>query len=146
MSDDLAVGIAKKISVPVGALSADAIGEYLRGRAFPESGDGEFGCYTTFVVREDAVEMPPKQRLALLSMIWDQDPDDDLILEAAESRGYVFSEDDWRIEMIWFWDGDGMLAFRVWVPQGLICAVANTDCKKPYGWTWLSVPKTPLRA
>lgn len=138
LSDDARVGVTT-IRVPVGAVSADGIGEYLRGRAFPKHGEGEIGCYSTFTVRTDATNMPYEERLALLVEVWDE-PEDELIHEASESEGYRFTEDGWLIEVIWLWDGDGLLAFRVWGPRGLICTVANSDCKKSHGWTWVAAP------
>lgn len=133
----------------------NVIGELLRLLTFPEHDGGELvGCYTTFAVRPDATPLDPaaRARLVALSLRGPAEIDQLADLEItsddaaqveednANAEGYVFAEGDLRIELAWFWDGDGWLVYRVFSPAGFVCGVVNDDAKKPHNWRAFHLP------
>lgn len=120
---------------------ADTVGEFLREVTFPGEG---IGCYGNFDVGpDDAVEWSDLRR----RKFWcDGYPaplhreDEEMCEDWAEmGKGYTFSFDGTlRVDVCWFWDGDGTLSFRVFdrhkTADGPIRWIENTDCKKDYGW------------
>lgn len=117
----------------------DALGEILRAWAFPEK--GHYGCYSTFEYRDGFVETGVTARE--FEFIWgrpfrpdDTDPNSWGYCDVEEIQNARWFKHSNGIEMGWFWDGDGTLAF--YVPEledeyhnGV---VRNSDCKKDYDW------------
>jgi hypothetical protein len=103
------------------------VGELLRAQTFTEHdpSNGPFGCYTTFVVRDDATPWAPEQLEAFYAAYTDESPD---------ASGYTFRLDDLIVDCCWFWDGDGVLCYAVWRGSELVRAIENWDCKKNYVW------------
>ncbi len=108
----------------------DAVGEFLRSSFFDEkkieynekemeyglNSYREVGCYSTFEWRPD---VEPLEELPI-------DPDDPDIFEDMKwTRGQKDG-----IECRYYWDGDGVLAFKL--PDGKW--LVNTDCKKDHDW------------
>jgi hypothetical protein len=98
----------------------DAIGECLRNIFFVEEydyigvGSGfcnfkyrQLGCYRTFEVKQEVQELPKR------------------------GAWFCYLHPN-GIEMRYFWDGDGYLAFIF--PDGRV--LINSDCKCTYGWEW----------
>ncbi len=116
---------------------ANAIGELLRERAFPGEG---FGCYRNFEVAEDAIQWSPAERQEFFEQVGEISPDDEddefnereFIIKA--SSGYSFALGNLQIEMAWYWDGDGVLFYRIWRDGKLLRTIVNSDCKKSYRW------------
>jgi hypothetical protein len=108
------------------------LGEYLRALTFPEHDEktGEFGCYTTFKVRDDAEIVEPGPEVVWLVS---GDESDQLV------HAYTFADGDMRVDVAWEWDGDGTLLFRVFENDGAspMVTVINQDCKKNYRWEFI---------
>jgi hypothetical protein len=95
----------------------DTLGECLRNMFFAEEwswygpwSSGKYrklGCYSTFEVAPGVEELPQRGAWSCFR----------------HSNG---------IEMRYFWDGDGSLAFIL--PDGRV--LINTDCKKTYDWRY----------
>jgi hypothetical protein len=113
----------------------NAVGELLRDVTF--TGDG-YGCYSTFEVRSDAREWHELER----TDYWRarHAGEDDYIEElaseeAALGSGYTYTFANHRIDVCWYWDGDGHLEFLVYDPDGdPMRRLYNTDCKNAYHW------------
>lgn len=107
-------------------MPVDTCGEVLR--AFTFVGEG-FGCYRNFDVRPDAAHIDEDKQAAFWRLLGYEDPD-----ECADmGDAYSFRALGLEIEVYWYWDGDGTLAYLIGDSQPLRCVV-NTDCKKDYGW------------
>jgi hypothetical protein len=124
---------------------ADALGEILRAWAFP--GD-EYGCYSTFDVRPEFVEVSPSEREFRMIMGRGSYPDSS-DYGAIDGDSSILKSIQWYrhpngIEMGWYWDGDGVLAFYVpeIVDDAFNGVISNGDCKKDYGWEfhWRNEP------
>jgi hypothetical protein len=126
------------------------VGELLRGAAFVE----EFGCYSCFEVRDDAVKWSDDA----LRDFWREiiskkgnaagfSPEEleEEALEYAElGAGYTFTFDRYTIEMAWYWDGDGSLLFHIYdLDDQPIRSLSNGDCKKDYVWIDLKFEPDP---
>lgn len=115
--------------------NANAVGELLREQTFVGEG---LGCYYNSDVRSDAVEWSAEQREDYWTQIdWierDDDPWNDYDMVVSSSHGYSFSFEGLTVEACWYWDGDGVLTFRVWEGERLLRSLQNTDCKKTYRW------------
>jgi hypothetical protein len=113
-----------------------AVGEILRDLTFVGEG---YGCYSTFEVREDAREWTREQRRDYWvafgydekgEEVWDWTAD-----EAADlGQGYTYELDGYRIDVCWYWDGDGTLTFVVWRGGEILRSLYNGDCKKSNRW------------
>lgn len=115
---------------------ANAVGELLREQTF--TGEG-LGCYYNFEVRNDARAWDESERQQFFCEIGYIDPSDDDQWNdwkevVAGSQGYSFDFAPYQIEVAWYWDGDGVLCFRVWRDGELLRSLINYDCKKPYRW------------
>lgn len=126
-------------------MDANVLGEFLREITFVGEG---YGCYSTFDVRADATELPQEyckdffRQHAGDRAYFDED------YEGIVFIGHRFALDDVVIEVIWYWDGDGCLVFRLFpidwmdwhdpVAQATdrhpARVVMNNDCKKSYNW------------
>lgn len=129
---------------------ANAVGEILRALTFPKHNtDAEaldayaFGCYSTFEYREDAVRLEGEERLELIGLDfgpWDFEDDGDRREYESElahiernATTIRFFEGGVQIDCYWYWDGDGILLYRV--RRGASeRIVSNGDCKKNYRW------------
>jgi hypothetical protein len=78
---------------------------------------GLYGCYSTFELNDDVEEMPPEP----VGGEWN------------DGLSWTRARLD-AIEMRWYWDGDGVLEFRL--PDG--SWLSNTDCKKDYIWEYMT--------
>lgn len=114
----------------------NALGEILREWAFIGNG---YGCYENFDVREEFIKQPITEREFKFLMsrpsevdhentwgFWDED---------------VFTRGEWYkhpngIEMGWFWDGDGTLAFFIpeMADEIYTGILINGDCKHDNEW------------
>lgn len=123
-----------------------AVGEILRELTFV--GDG-YGCYSDFTVRKGAREWSRDERANYwIAYGYDEDPEDEWswTADAASDmgQGYTYELDGYRIDVCWYWDGDGTLTFVVWRGDEVLRCLTNTDCKKPNHWTdgeHMAVPK-----
>lgn len=112
----------------------NAIGELLRDITFPEEG---YGCYTTFVVRADARQWSPRERLKYWkkTLLGCEDLHELAKDFTGLGSGYSYEIDHHRIDVCWYWDGDGTLTFLVYDPEGNpMRLLRNDDCKKSYRW------------
>ena len=116
----------------------DALGEILRAWAFPGN---EYGCYSTFEVREDL--MPVRAGRREFEFLWGRPFDDEkndingwCSIDAEEIERVRWFKHPSGIEMGWHWDGDGTLAFFIpeLIDEYHNGCVVNSDCKKDYGW------------
>jgi hypothetical protein len=135
--------LQEKLAAPSSAQEAlirygdpNALGELLREAGF--IGEG-LGCYYNFDVRADAKEWDSAERQNFYTQIGWIDPTDpdewnDWEEVVNKSHGYSFSFENVKVEMAWYWDGDGVLAYRVWRDKELLRSIINSDCKKPYRW------------
>jgi len=96
------------------------LGESLRN-AFFNQNENNFGCYSTFELREDVEELPEE------------------IVELSFYNTYTvpvrcFSKlvDNKKVIMKYWWDGDGTLEFHFEDGSYLY----NGDCKKDYVWEY----------
>jgi hypothetical protein len=109
----------------------NGLGELVRSLVF--TGDG-YGCYTTF-------DFHPQAR------VWDEGECERFWLELGwcddeEARFYAncgsgctLSLEGLRIDACYYWDGDGVLCFRLFGEDGrLLREIVNSDCKKSYEW------------
>lgn len=98
----------------------DELGEALRNEFFNQD-DGNYGCYSTFELRDGIEELP--------SEIVDNDWGD------YEIKCSVFSKtiNDKKVIMKYWWDGDGTLEFHFEDGSYLY----NGDCKKDYVWEYV---------
>lgn len=101
-------------------------GEILRDLFFDQV-DGECGCYSTFNLRDGVKELSDTA-----VHISDDYCDEGLVWHRAELEVSGI-----RIEMAYFWDGDGTLKFTF--PDG--SSLEHWDCKNDYKWTYHETPK-----
>lgn len=131
--------------------SPNAAGEMLRHWFFPPKPEGEWhgetiwtrGCYSSFDHIE-ATPLPDPDARAMWSAYWrphlaDYQWESDEIRERVDEslgdgQAWVTYCNGVRVEVGWWWDGDGTLIFRF--PNGVI--LANSDCKKDYEWEWIN--------
>ena len=123
---------AAVIQVPVPVVGSDpnVLGETLRDLTFV----GGYGCYESFDVRADAVELPHEEAE---QFFWPGNGEDDNWwgdVATDQHFGYRYEHQGLTIECFWYWDGDGDLAFRVSKDGRVLRAIENTDCKKGYRW------------
>lgn len=115
------------------------VGELLREATFVGEG---YGCYSDFTVRAGAVQWNRQRRVDYWrSTGYDETGDSDITPwdQAAEcadmGEGYTYTLDGLRIDVCWFWDGDGVLEFTVYNSHArAIRKVVNGDCKKDHYW------------
>lgn len=119
-------------------IDANALGEFLRAATFVGEG---IGCYNSFDLVPEALEFQFKTRRAFWYSTRRNDGPPygerlDFAREAAElGRGCTYEIDGYRIDMCYYWDGDGILAFKVYNPDNACIAnIINGDCKKPSCW------------
>lgn len=120
------------------------IGEFLRDRYFDQdiSDDAKYyryGCYSTFEIRDLS-----EQNIAVVQMSGTEAQD--LMRMHKEDRyylkayGYRFYENVLvRVDMGWYWDGDGVLRFEIVHCDSVVRILENPDCKKDYRWKELSL-------
>lgn len=111
------------------------VGELLRDFTFVGEG---FGCYATFDVREGAAEWDHVQKVHWWRW-FGYDNDDqghgDTTSEIADrGQGYGYELDGYKVDVCWFWDGDGVLTFCVGKDGAILRRLYNGDCKKDYNW------------
>lgn len=99
---------------------ANALGEAFRNEFFNQD-KGEFGCYSTFELRQ-GVFGERKQKETF-------DEDDEWRIEVEWTIAHKYIDNKF-VTMRYYWDGDGYLSFDL--PNGL--TLANSDCKKNHGW------------
>lgn len=92
----------------------DALGEYLRNQFFDQSQG--LGCYSSFEMREDVIDLDPSPVENFEEMMWQN--------YEKEVVGIG------KVKMRFFWDGDGTLEFVL--PSGEV--LSNSDCKKNFNW------------
>jgi len=101
------------------------LGECLRDLFFDQDG-GHTGCYSTFTLRKNIIELPSEKE----EFYPYKEPDevDTIVWHRAKlvDAGMV-------ILMRYYWDGDGTLEFDVRTPEEHF-VLENTDCKKVYMW------------
>ncbi len=137
----------------------DAVGEYLRSEFFDEKihhagTDREYretGCYTTHDWQEDVEPLAAIQQEDFTCPGCDKaslvgyaggEPSHDYTCACTSKSSWTRGKkrfqhptdaglsDPTEIECRWWWDGDGVLAFRF--PDGSF--LVNNDCKKDHGW------------
>ncbi len=133
---------------PIDIETADpnVVGELLREITFVTPRDDDFGCYTTFEVRDDASRISDSEREDFWrkkigdspGIGWGWDSGEEALEHEIHERlqmgeGWWFVYQDLKIECHWYWDGDGVLYFKLTDPNTSIQFV-NSDCKKNYGW------------
>lgn len=114
--------------------STDSVGELLRGLTFVGGG---YGCYENFDVRPDAVEWDSaKRRRFWLNLGYSEaDHSYDQAAECADmGSGYTWRLGNIQVDVCWYWDGDGTLAFILSDGPQPFRILVNNDCKKDYRW------------
>lgn len=129
--------------------SNKGLGELLRAVTFVGKG---CGCYENFDLRPDATKWSKEQLNIFISehlrtkyarneQDQDKDRDEGKFIPdhiaddwRAGAEGYTFNEDGLTIDVIWYWDGDGTLAFRVKQDGKVKHILVHHDCKNDYGW------------
>ena len=109
------------------------VGEHLRHLFFDQNRIGPnytLGCYSTFKLRQNVVELP-KQPVPE----WDINFGDGTKLKCDETceNSFTCAELETlggKIKMLYYWDHDGFLSFIL--PDGSY--LYNSDCKKDYRW------------
>jgi hypothetical protein len=109
------------------------VGEHLRHLFFDQNRIGPdytLGCYSTFKLRENVVELP-KQPVPE----WDINFGDGAKLKCDETceNSFACAELETlggKIKMLYHWSHDGFLSFVL--PDG--SCLYNSDCKKDYCW------------
>lgn len=116
------------------------VGEHLRHLFFDQNRVGPnytLGCYSTFKLRENVVELP-KQPVPE----WDCENEPNAFLKCDETCENFFTcaeifnckkfqiSNNRSIKMLYYWDHDGFLSFVL--PDGSY--LYNSDCKKDYCW------------
>lgn len=105
----------------------NALGEMLRDITFVGEG---YGCYSDFDLLPEAVKLSKADREIFWRASKYEDPEE----VAGMGEGCIYSIGDYRIEMVYYWDGDGVLAFRVYKGLQILAHIENDDCKKNYRW------------
>lgn len=106
-----------KVLVDLAKASPDTVGEYFREACFTDKG---LGCYSNFDVKDNWKPVPITRDVEELLQLY---PEEGLTVCA-------YKDDVTGTIAAWYWDGDGVLAFKL--PNGRV--VINTDCKKDYYW------------
>lgn len=122
-----------KLSTLLNRLGNNGVGEVLRAITFVGNG---YGCYENFYVRSDATPWSDEHMEAFIRKVFPNHIDDLDCLEGA-ARGYTFQEGSLRIDVFWYWDGDGTLYFRVEDDGATVQELINTDCKHDDKWAEL---------
>ena len=99
-------------------MNPNEFGEAIRDYAFkPDRFGGNYGCYSTFDLRDDFIRKPcPPEVVKLLCGV-------------DENNCFYYVNE--HVSIAWFWDGDGSL----YVQEGSKKAI-NHDCKKNDEWRW----------
>lgn len=111
------------------------VGEHLRHLFFDQNRTGpnySLGCYSTFKLRENVVELP-KQPVPEWGFLQENPDKPTLIVDESCEYKFTCAELETlggKIKMLYYWDGDGMLSFIL--PDGSY--LYNGDCKKDYCW------------
>lgn len=116
------------------------LGETLRALTFPGEG---YGCYRNFDVREGATGWAEDAQRAFWTWLDHCDPG--YVDECVQlGEGYDYLLGGLLVNVAWYWDGDGTLAFGAW-SGGARRVVINTDCKKSRHWQELdpALPSPP---
>lgn len=122
--------------------TSKGLGELLRTVTF--RGEG-CGCYENFDVRSDAAKWSEDQLNAFIvtHLRDDEHPNNeegrfisswDLDYIRPRMEGYTFTEDGLTIDVFWYWDGDGTLAFQVRQDGKVKHILVHHDCKNDYEW------------
>lgn len=116
-------------------------GELLRAITFTSPG---LGCYQNYEVREDAIDWPSEaidNRFSEFISLEDSNVGSGKFIpswDADEIRklfhAHTFLEDGLIVDVFWYWDHDGTLAFRVYQDGGLKYFLVNHDCKCDSEW------------
>ena len=137
-----------KLSALLNKLGDNSVGEVLRAITFIGNG---YGCYENFEVRPDATPWSAERLEAFIKKVFPYHLDDLDFLKGAAS-GYTFQEGSLRVDVFWYWDGDGTLYFRVEEDGATFRELINTDCKHDNEWAELednlssepSAERTPM--
>jgi len=120
----------------VNEINANTLGELLRENFWDQS-DDTLGCYSSFNYREGVIESTIKTYAINFFGPDDLEDWDDYAEEASHldmHQAYRLIGDGIAIDCYWYWDGDGVLAFRIMQRGRVIRTIINTDCKKTYEW------------
>lgn len=131
---------ALTIYAPIPVIDSDpnVLGEHLREVTFVGEG---YGCYETFDVRPDAEDLGHEEAMKFITGDTDPYGDGDWPLDVERYEGRRFRYQGLTVECFWYWDGDGVLAFRITHPQlGVLRVIENDDCKKSYCWDDVDLP------
>jgi hypothetical protein len=131
-------------------IDANAVGEFLRAITFVNDGsEFSYGCYSSFdtipeatqLSREDRVTFWLSQPPAPKWLYMNPEPieKEDAEEQADQGEGCVYNINNYRIEMCYYWYGDGTLSFRVYKGMETIAHIQNTDCKKAHEWEDLTL-------
>lgn len=106
------------LPVEIGITNPNIVGEYFRDWFFDQRKG--IGCYQTFELnkRNDIKELPAEPGA------------DGEMWQCAE---YFNDALMGRVKCLWYWDGDGTLAFYFADESSL----HNFDCKKDNRWEWI---------
>lgn len=118
------------------------LGELLRAVTFVGEG---CGCYENFNIRSDATKWSEEQLNAFIAEHLRDDkhpnnekekfiPSWDLDIIRHRVEGYTFTEDGLTVDVFWYWDGDGTLAFQVKKDGKVKHILVHHDCKNDYEW------------
>jgi hypothetical protein len=102
-------------------------GEFLRDYVFKQKVNGRWkytGCYSTFEVKDDFVEIKPKKYPVLYKEIAPKG------FPRSEIKNIKAYENE-KVVAIWHWDGDGTLIVYI---KDEPTFLYNGDCKKDYIW------------
>lgn len=114
------------------------IGEALRDWAFVKHDEYSYGCYSTFdlIPEFKPMEFTEREFFFLYGRKPDFENNDLYWYDDRDvfKRARWFKNIDNGIEVGWYWDGDGTLAF--YIPEDNI-VVCNGDCKKSNTWEFI---------
>lgn len=122
-----------KLSVLLNKLGNNGVGEVLRAITFVGRG---YGCYENFEVRSDATPWPAEHLEAFIKKVFPNHLDDLDFLKGA-AQGHTFQEGSLRVDVFWYWSGDGTLYFSVEENGATVRELINTDCKHDNEWVEL---------
>lgn len=122
-----------KLSTLLNKLGDNGVGEVLRAITFVGSG---YGCYENFEVRPDATPWSAEHLEAFIGKVFPNHLDDLDSLKGV-AKGHTFQEGSIRVDVFWYWDGDGTLYFRVEEDGATVRELINTDCKHDDEWVEL---------
>ena len=116
-----------KVDIDTDDFCPNEKGEFLRDYVFKQRVNGKLkyrGCYSTFDVKDDFVEIKPKK----YPMLYKEVVSD--VMSKAECKRIKAYEND-KVVAMWYWDGDGELLVYI---KGEPTFLYNGDCKKDYVW------------